>query len=328
MQPLRFFAFLLLVIGLGLFLGLIGYLGVGDVLLAVAQAGWGLLVVALWRVLPLAVWAQSWRVLLPPGRQQAFLPMLWMRWTSESVNALLPVAQLGGEVVRARLLALRGVSGSVAGASVVGDMTGAILSEIAFALLGVGLLLSYGGSGWVSDLLLGVSLFALLLGGFLWAQHAGMFVRLAQTLERFAGGREWLSLVGGAAALDREVVAVYRRGLVFWRSTLWHFLGWLLQIGETWLGLRFLGQPVTLTEAAMIETLSQAIRSAAFLVPGGLGVQEGALVLVGQIAGVAPDTALALSLVKRVRELAVGLPALALWHWVEGRRLLRKRAPI
>jgi putative membrane protein len=250
-----------------------------------------------------------------------------MRWISESVNALLPVAQVGGELVRARLLATRGVPGAVAGASVVGNLTGAILSKIAFVLLAVSLLVARGGGeGHVVDALLGLSLFVLLLVAFLWAQHAGMFVKLAQVLEKLAGGRDWLSLVGGAALLDREVVAVYRRGFAFWRSTLWHLLGWLLQVGETWLGLYFLGHTLTLTEAILIEGLVQGIRSAAFIIPGGLGVQEGALILVGQLVGVPPNTALALSLVKRVREVVVGLPGLGVLHWVETRRLMRRRA--
>jgi hypothetical protein len=38
-----------------------------------------------------------------------------------------------------------------------------------------------------------------------------------------------------------------------------------------------------------------------------------------------PETALALSLVKRVRELLLGVPGLIVWQIAEGRHWLRKR---
>jgi hypothetical protein len=71
-----------------------------------------------------------------------------------------------------------------------------------------------------------------------------------------------------------------------------------------------------------------AIRGAAFAVPGGFGVQEGGLVLLGHLMGLAPETALALSLVKRVPDVALGLPGLAAWHWIEVRQLLGARRPL
>jgi hypothetical protein len=73
----------------------------------------------------------------------------------------------------------------------------------------------------------------------------------------------------------------------------------------------------------MLESLIQAVRSAAFFMPGALGVQEGGLILLGAVVGLGPEVALALSLIKRIRELAVGLPALLAWQMVEGRRLVR-----
>jgi hypothetical protein len=75
----------------------------------------------------------------------------------------------------------------------------------------------------------------------------------------------------------------------------------------------------------VIESLLYAIRTLAFAVPNAVGVQEGAYVLIGASFGLAPDMALALSLVKRARDLAIGLPALGVWQIVESRRLWRSR---
>ena len=60
-----------------------------------------------------------------------------------------------------------------------------------------------------------------------------------------------------------------------------------------------LGHPVTWVEALLLESLGQAIRGAAFAIPGALGVQEGGYLLLAPLAGLSSDTALALSLAKR-----------------------------
>jgi hypothetical protein len=69
----------------------------------------------------------------------------------------------------------------------------------------------------------------------------------------------------------------------------------------------------------VIESLGQAIKVVGFAVPAAVGVQEGGYVLVCGLYGLSPEVAIALSLIKRVREIALGLPALAAWQWLEAR---------
>jgi len=73
----------------------------------------------------------------------------------------------------------------------------------------------------------------------------------------------------------------------------------------------------------VLESLTFALRSAAFFVPAAAGVQEGGYVLLGGALGIGPDIGLALSLLKRGRELALGGAGLTLWHFIESRRLWR-----
>jgi hypothetical protein len=61
------------------------------------------------------------------------------------------------------------------------------------------------------------------------------------------------------------------------------------------------------------------------MVPGALGALEGGIVVFGALFGLPADMALAISLSKRVRELALGLPGLLAWQWAEGHQLLRRR---
>jgi hypothetical protein len=84
-----------------------------------------------------------------------------------------------------------------------------------------------------------------------------------------------------------------------------------------------MGRVTSLGEAFVIESLGMAARSAGFAVPAALGVQEAGFIVVGELFHIHPETAIALSMVKRARELAVGLPGLVAWQWAEGRRLLR-----
>jgi glycosyltransferase involved in cell wall biosynthesis len=98
---------------------------------------------------------------------------------------------------------------------------------------------------------------------------------------------------------------------------MWHIAAWLAQTVETWLVLKLLGRPVSWAAALAIESLAASARGAAFVVPGGIGVQEGALVAVGAAFGVATPTALALGIIKRGRELLVGAPAIVAWAIAE-----------
>jgi putative membrane protein len=319
--------YLLWAIGLALLLGLIAYYGFGDVAAAIGVAGWGVLWVVAYRLVPLLADTLGWRALLPLPDRRPLHQLVRMRWIADSINTLLPVAQVGGELVRAQLLHRTGVPGPMAGASAVVDLTAAVLTQVGFALLGVALLVQHGGAGdAVLGIAVGIGMFSCLLIGFYLAQRAGMFESLARVLERVARGGEWLSLVGSAAKLDAAVHRLYRRRQPFWIACAWRFAFWLLGTGEVWLAMYLLGHPIGLGEALILESLGVAVRAAAFAVPGALGVQEGAFILLGALVGVPSETALALSLVKRVRELALGLPGLIVWQLGEGHRLLRRGA--
>jgi uncharacterized membrane protein YbhN (UPF0104 family) len=85
--------------------------------------------------------------------------------------------------------------------------------------------------------------------------------------------------------------------------------------------MQALGQPLGIVDALILESLSSGVRAAAFMLPWGLGALEGGFVMLGALFGLPADTALAISLTKRVRELALGLPGLFVWHWIEGHHI-------
>jgi putative membrane protein len=172
-----------------------------------------------------------------------------------------------------------------------------------------------------TPLMIVIGVIAALLYFFYVAQRRGLFgraMRFASALAaRFSAKRDWSSLVTRADAVDTAVHAMYReRGKVAASFAL-SLIGWLVGTGEVWLALRLLGHPVDWADALMLESLGQAIRGAAFAIPGSLGVQEGGYLLLAHLIGLPPEAALALSLAKRARELLLGVPGIVYLHFVE-----------
>ena len=106
-----------------------------------------------------------------------------------------------------------------------------------------------------------------------------------------------------------------------------HFAGWIASAIGTWIAFRLIGAPVDLAAVLAIESLVYATRSAAVLVPNALGVQEAAYAVLAPLFGVGAEFGLAVSLLKRARDIAVGVPILLIWQAVEGQRALAAGRP-
>lgn len=317
-------ALIAFVFGLALFIALLVYSGGGAILQALEMAGWSLAGIAAFHCVPLICDGTAQWYALP--RDATLLPRvsttLRGRWIAEAVNGLLPVAQMGGLFVMARVIAQRGYPGSAAGAGVTVGTTLQMLAQMLFSFVGVLLLISYSGDvGIVLALVLGISLFTAFCVWFYRLQQRGLYERLARVLQRMFGGRDWVNFSGGAQALDAAVREVYAHAARVWASFFLYLAGWIVGCGEVWLALRALEIEVSLQDAFLLESLGQAITAMAFIIPGALGVQEGGYVLLCALIGVPADAAIALSLIKRVRQLALGIPGLVSWQWFEGRRL-------
>ncbi len=294
--------------------------------------GWWLIPISLFHFVPMSFSALSWRELLPVSSRPDVFRIIWIRWIRESINALLPVFGVGGDFASARLVHLSGVPGAQAAASMVVDTTVGVTTQLVVVLTGVALLALRSSDhaaitvAWA--VLIGVGILSVAVATFVLLQHRSMFAVFIKLARRLSADK-WLSgFAGSASAIDDIVVATYRSGSAFFRANLLRLVGWAAGAGEIWLVMRFLGPPLGLIDAFILESLSSGVRAAAFMVPAALGALEGSLVVFGALFGLPPEAALAISLSKRVRELALGLPGLFLWHWVEGHYLLRRRQDI
>ncbi|HEX3846945.1 MAG TPA: lysylphosphatidylglycerol synthase domain-containing protein [Steroidobacteraceae bacterium] len=294
--------------------------GVHSILALLAKAGWLLVLLLPLHVLPLWLDVLGWRQLI---RGASRVPVLFqIACVREAINRLLPVANIGGEVIGVRLLAKQGVALLPSAASVVVEVLLTIVSQLIFIASGAVCLLQVAAAvpiasrvlwGLLATLPAIVLMIALVRNGriFTWL---GRITEGA--LGRIIGGS---GAVGAGSALDAAVRGLLTAHGPCLRAIAWQVAGLMAGCIETWAVLGWFGRPVGFAGAIALEGVTQATRQFIFFVPSGLGVQEAGLIGVGHLLGVDMNVAVALSLAKRARELLFGLPALALWQWLEGR---------
>jgi len=303
----------------------------GEVWDAVSLIGWGLLGLILWRFVSLLVAGGAWRLLFAkPSRPGLFVTVV-ARWVSESVNSLLPVAQVGGEFARARLVfhALKRqgkpASGMDAAANVIVDMTLALAAQVLFTLVGLWHLWQLNENA-IARIAGGVLVSVLPLVLLIVMQHQGALKGGSTLAARFGLSR----LVADESQehpLRARLAALYKQIPLAIGVIALHFVAWTVRAGEVWLVMWMMGHPIDVMDAVMIEGLLSAARTAGFLLPAGLGVQEGAILLLCGWAGIPGPLALALALLKRARELGVCLPGLGVWALLERPRRHHHRRP-
>jgi putative membrane protein len=307
--------------GIILAAGLLAHFGAGAVIGSLAAIGWaGFAAVTAMHLALLAAMGAAWWALLPSTRLRT---AVWGRLVRDSASEILPLTQLGGYVSGARALALGGVPGTAAAASTIVDVSLEFIAQLTYTALALILLLAFEPRSAVAvPIAAGLGVAAILAAGFVQAQRRGfgLFERLGRRL-----GAGWADRsASGAAALHAAIADIYRRRGRVWISFLIHLACWVASTVEAWLALRLAGAGLSFAAVLIIESLLYAVRSIAFAVPNAIGVQEGAYILIGAGFGLAPELALALSLLKRGRDVVIGVPVLAAWQWIESNRLGRR----
>lgn len=308
------------VLGIAATVSLIAASGASSIFLLLARAGWWLPWLVPLHALPLSLDVAGWRALITTPRRPHRL--FWIASIREAINRLLPVANIGGEVIGVHLLIRQGVAGPVAAASIVLETMLILVSQYLFAVLGLLCLLNLKGqTPFVSRASLSFALslpvivaFALLL------KHGSIFSRIEHAATRaFAALSKGSLPFGNWGLLDEAIRNLFGAPHRLLATIFWQLLGLLAGCAETWLVLRWVGHPEPVSAAIALESLSQAARSIFFMVPSGLGIQEAGLIGLGSLIGIQADVAMSLSLAKRLREVLFGLPALVLWQRMEGR---------
>jgi putative membrane protein len=310
-------------VGLALLVTLVVGSDVSGMLRVAVRAGYPLLWLIPYRVVFFAFYAAGWRILLRPYDTTPAAGLGYLVWVTsvrEAIDRLLPVASVGGAVAGVRLLGWRGIPAAFAGATIMVEIVLNLASAWLFAVLGV--LLSAGLQSGATDthrVILGLLLslpVPLIMTALL--SSGSVFSRAQGVLAKFVGIQ---TSAAGALALDEALrSSLRRRGSVLAAGAL-QLAALLSGSVEIWLALRLFGHPVGWGDAVILESMVYAFRQVAFVVPASLGVQEAVLVIFGRSMGIDTETAIAVSLVKRGREVICGVASLVSWQWMEGRRL-------
>lgn len=287
------------------------------------QAGWRLLWLVPYRAGFFLLYAIGWRELLracDPEPRAGFGYVYWVTTVRDAIDRLLPVASVGGGVAAVRLMRWRRLPATPVVVSVIVEILLTLIAVYVFTAVGLLLLIDLRGAGhdfdglWLAffaSLPIPVLLVLLLRSG-------SPFKRLHGLLRPIVGAR---LLAEGAASLDGELHVALSRNRALLIAGGLQLVAFFSASFEVWFALHLFGHPVSAEAAVVLESLTQAARYVAFIVPAGIGVQEVGFVIFGHMLGVGADLALAVSMAKRLREVLCGVPSLISWQWLEGRRL-------
>ncbi len=312
-----------IVIGLVAATAIAGYVGFGAVFAAIGRVGWrGLLTLVLYSVVPFTLLGCAWAAIGHDEPWRRWPVFIWARVVRDSAGELLPFSHLGGFVVGARAAVERGVSPTAAFATTVVDVTTELIAQLGFTGLGIGLLIARLGTHSDHNALIGAAAVGLLLTtagavAFIVLQRRGGIL-IERLIARF---------IPGAAERTVEVVEaidrLYHHPRRIAAAVIFHLCAWVASATGVWLALKVAGIHIDLAAMLAVESLVGAVRSAAFAAPMGIGVQEASYALLGPLFGLGPELSLAVSLLKRARDIAIGVPALLTWQGLEGVRLVK-----
>jgi putative membrane protein len=313
-------------VGMALAVALFRAFGTNSIGHAFGTLGWAgfLLIVAFQLGLIMASGIAWW--LLVPGRSDTSpWQFVWGRLIRDAASQALPLSQLGGMVLGARAFATAGVSAALATASLIVDIGMELAGLIFYALVGLALLCwLQPASRLIAPIAAVLAVMAVMAAAFAAVQVRGSGLVggwLARLTSRWTGTHTQHAF--GLPQAIRQIHAGVSNLALAW---LVHLVCWVLTAVQMWLTLRLMDVPIGFGKVVVIDSLAFGIRAVAFMVPSGIGVQEGAFILLGGLFGVGAQTALALSLIRRGRDLVIAIPTLVGWQLQENGLFRRHRS--
>jgi putative membrane protein len=315
-----------LVVGVALAVALFRVFGTQGIGHAFDNLGWrGFVAVVGYHAALTVVLALPWSQLLRGSAKIHPASFVWARFIRDSASQALPLSPVGGMVLGARALTASGVPGALATASLIVDIGIEMGGLVCYALIGLGLLcVLKPHSELIAPFAAALGLMAIAALGFILVQNRGSGAvgrwigRITARFTRAQGSYVF--------ALPQALEQIHARSANLLIAWLFHTTCWLLTAVEMWVTLRLMGISIHFGGAVVMDSLAFIMRSIVFMVPSGIGVQEGAFVLLGALFGVGAQSALAVSLVRRARDIAIAVPPLVVWQLHEGGKFWHLRA--
>ena len=310
---------LALLLGLSVLALVLLHFDLAAVMAALARTGLGgfALIVAAGLVAEMVL-ALGLMPLLP--RRMPLTVIVASRQLRDSASDVLPITQLGGIAFAVRALVLGGMGAVEASAGVIADLTAETFAQGLYVLVGVLASLSLLQASAQLSPYVGA-----MLGGALFLSAGSIGFALLQL-----GGSRWAGRLGEklfaashARAFHETVQAIYGRHRRVALSIALQFAGWIASGLWLWVMLQVMGFGASLWTAIAIQALLEGLRSATVFIPAAIGVQEAGYAVLAPVFGLTPEIGLAVSLLRRARDVVVAVPVLLLWQMVETRRAAR-----
>ncbi|HKB96053.1 MAG TPA: lysylphosphatidylglycerol synthase domain-containing protein [Rhizomicrobium sp.] len=301
---------------------LVWSIGFDAVAASVARAGFGgLALLCLYALLVFVSLAFSWFFLLPQRHRPPPRELYLARLVRDSIAEISPFSPVGGMVAAARLMILKGMNPAYAAASVAADATTEAMAQVVFLAFGLGLGFTQfrhlNGSGPLTEAMLAVLLLAvpgIALLIFLQKKGASFAEKIAARFFSQAQG----------VSFHAAILELYdSRGRLAASAAL-HLIAWIGAGGGTYISFRLVGGHIDLLNAIALEALLCTLRSIAAPVPAAIGVQEWGYAMLAPLFGLPAEMGVAVSLLKRAREIVLGVPALLYWQGREAVRAAQK----
>lgn len=305
----RILKFIFLLAGLALLVWAMQSVDTTRVFELLMDMGYGFSLIMLVSAFGNYLYTIAWRYNFHPDQSFRFSSLqLWrIRQIGEAYNVITPLGTMGGEPVKAQLLKdHHGLTFKQGLASLVITKTTMLTGLITFFIPGI--ILIYQSEVVSAEFkyisLIGMVVFTILIFLFFLFQVTGMLGVLASWAGRVIPALTGHAFLDQLKTLDGLMSAFYRefpdRAV---KSIIFAFVGWVVGLGELYFALYFLGYDPTFAELWIIEALLQLVKVGSFYIPMSLGAQEGGLVVIFIALGLTGDLGLAVSFVRRIRDL-------------------------
>ena len=309
---MRFLKYAIFVAGIAALAFLAIRAGMNDVVQTLAALGWGgFLLITLLHVPVIAAMGLAWwsvgRGAAGPGVFVA------ARLVRDSVGEVLPFSQIGGYISGLRAAHLGGAPTVASALSMVGDLTAEFVAKLPYVLTAI------------------IFLIALLPGDtIIWPALGALVLIVAGLIAAFILRKRLFAWFANAThgMVEKLLPGTDQSGLDLRHYFAWdrflpacaiHLVMWFFGTLEAWVTFHLMGVHVSVTQALVIDAMGTTFRTLGFMVPAAAGVQEAGYVLIGLAFGVTPARGLAFSLARRARDLAIGVPGLLFWQFLEAR---------
>ena len=306
---MRHLKFAYLLLGIAILALVVGEIELEEVTTLVIQVGWGFAVVIGVYFLAFVIDSFSWQLALTGvPLDRVWLYRLWkVRMVGEVFNSVLPAAGMGGEPVKAVLLKKHyGVGYRDGAASLILAKTINMIALVLFLTAGFVLMANSpalpGSYKWTAGL--GLGAFALGIFLFFTIQRLKITSLTGSWIGRRRLGRRIEDLLHHVRDMDDRLAGFYSdHGIRFAGAVGLALVNWLLGAVEIYVTMIFLDRPISFTDAWIIETAAQLVRTGTFFIPASIGAQEGVFLLIyGAMTG-SPALGAAVAVIRRLREI-------------------------